>query len=147
MTEVVNEWPAAAHKPEQFLDYHELLVAIKSGAIKVDLVVLTTPSGLHPSQAIAAAEVGVHVHGETYGCWEEGVAMVKACDASGVRLFAVKQNRFNSTLQLVKRQVEAGRFGQIAMVSVNVGSDPRVIMIKTVGGEHGPQRRSIDESS
>ena len=122
VTEVVNEWPAAAHKPEQFLDYHELLVAIKSGAIKVDLVVLTTPSGLHPSQAIAAAEVGVHVCTEKpmATSWEEGVAMVKACDASGVRLFVVKQNRFNSTLQLVKRQVEAGRFGQIAMVSVNV---------------------------
>ena len=52
--------------------------------------------------------------------WEDGVAMVKACDGAGVRLFVVKQNRFNSTLQLVKRQVEAGRFGQLAMVSVNV---------------------------
>ena len=51
--------------------------------------------------------------------WEDGLAMVKACDQAGT-LFVVKQNRFNSTLQLVKRQVEAGRFGQLAMVSVNV---------------------------
>ena len=32
----------------------------------------------------------------------------------------VKQNRFNSTLQLVKRQLQAGRFGKLAMVAVNV---------------------------
>lgn len=32
--------------------------------------------------------------------------MVKACDKSGVRLFVVKQNRRNSTLQLLKRAVQ-----------------------------------------
>jgi UDP-N-acetyl-2-amino-2-deoxyglucuronate dehydrogenase len=37
-----------------------------------------------------------------------------------VRLFVVKQNRFNPTLQLVKRAVEKGRFGRIYMVTVNV---------------------------
>ena len=31
------------------------------GSISVDLIVLATPSGLHSSQAIAAAEIGVHV--------------------------------------------------------------------------------------
>jgi UDP-N-acetyl-2-amino-2-deoxyglucuronate dehydrogenase len=52
--------------------------------------------------------------------WADGVAMVKACDDAGVHLFVVKQNRFNSTLQLVKRQLTAGRFGKLAMVAVNV---------------------------
>lgn len=122
VAEAVQECPGAANKPEQFIGYDNLLEAIKSNSLKVDLVVLTTPSGLHPSQAIAAAEVGVHVCTEKPMAtrWEDGVAMVKACDQAGVRLFVVKQNRFNSTLQLVKRQVEAGRFGQLAMVSVNV---------------------------
>ena len=32
----------------------------------------------------------------------------------------MKQNRFNPTLQLVKRQLKAGRFGKLAMVAVNV---------------------------
>ena len=122
VAEAVQDYPAAAHQPEQFIGYDNLLDAIKSNALQVDLVVLTTPSGLHPAQAIAAAKVGVHVCTEKPMAtrWEDGVAMVKACDQAGVRLFVVKQNRFNSTLQLVKRQVEAGRFGQIAMVSVNV---------------------------
>ena len=51
--------------------------------------------------------------------WKDGVAMVKACDEAGVNLFVVKQNRFNSTLHQ-KRQLQAGRFGKLAMVSVNV---------------------------
>lgn len=122
VSEAAQEHPVAAHKPEQFIGYDNLIDAIKSCSIAIDLVVLTTPSGLHPAQTIAAAEIGLHVCTEKpmATTWEDGVAMVKACDEAGVRLFVVKQNRFNSTLQLVKRQVEAGRFGQLAMVSVNV---------------------------
>ena len=50
----------------------------------------------------------------------DGVAMVKACDQAGVRLFVVKQNRRNATLQLLKQAVEQGRFGRIYNVAMNV---------------------------
>jgi UDP-N-acetyl-2-amino-2-deoxyglucuronate dehydrogenase len=46
--------------------------------------------------------------------------MVEACDAAGVRLFVVKQNRRNATLQLVKRAIEQRRFGRINSVAINV---------------------------
>ncbi|EGG99182.1 Oxidoreductase [gamma proteobacterium IMCC2047] len=46
--------------------------------------------------------------------------MVKACDANNVRLLVVKQNRRNTTLQLLKRAVEEERFGKIYMVHLNV---------------------------
>jgi UDP-N-acetyl-2-amino-2-deoxyglucuronate dehydrogenase len=52
--------------------------------------------------------------------WADGVDMVKACDKAGVRLFVVKQNRRNATLQLLKRALDQGRFGRIFMVQVNV---------------------------
>ena len=52
--------------------------------------------------------------------WSDGLAMVRACDEAGVRLFVVKQNRRNRTLQLLKQAVEKGRFGRIYMVNVNV---------------------------
>jgi len=52
--------------------------------------------------------------------WTDGVAMVKACDRANVRLFVVKQNRRNSTLQLLKRAIQEKRFGQIKMVHLNV---------------------------
>jgi UDP-N-acetyl-2-amino-2-deoxyglucuronate dehydrogenase len=52
--------------------------------------------------------------------WADGVRMVKVCDEAGVRLFVVKQNRRNTTLQLLKRAVEEKRFGKIHMVHLNV---------------------------
>ena len=52
--------------------------------------------------------------------WADGKRMVAACDAAGVRLFVVKQNRRNATLQLLKRAVEKGRFGRIFLVAINV---------------------------
>lgn len=52
--------------------------------------------------------------------WHDGLRMVKACDDAGVRLFVVKQNRRNATLQLLKKAVEQKRFGRIYMVNINV---------------------------
>ena len=52
--------------------------------------------------------------------WADGLAMVKACDEAGVRLFVVKQNRRNRTLQLLREAILGGRFGRIYMVTVNV---------------------------
>ncbi len=91
-------------------------------AENLDLVVLCTPSGTHPDQAIMAAAHGVHVMTEKPMAtrWQDGVRMVRACDEAGVRLFVVKQNRRNSTLQLLKRAVDEKRFGKIHMVHLNV---------------------------
>lgn len=87
-----------------------------------DVVVLCTPSGLHSQQAIKAAQRGVHVVTEKPMAtrWSDGLEMVRACDEADVRLFVVKQNRRNATLQLVKRALEQGRFGRIFMVTINV---------------------------
>jgi len=52
--------------------------------------------------------------------WHDGLRMVKACDDAGVRMFVVKQNRRNATLQLLKQAVEQKRFGRIYMVNINV---------------------------
>lgn len=91
-------------------------------AEELDLLVLCTPSGLHPSQAILAAEHGVHVVSEKPMAtrYDDGLDMVKACDRAGVRLFVVKQNRRNSTLQLLKRAIDENRFGAIKLVHINV---------------------------
>ncbi len=109
-------------RPKQFTNYSELITEIKNQNIPVDLVVLTTPSGLHAEQVITAANAGLHVCTEKPMAteWKDGQSMVKCCDQACVHLFVVKQNRFNSTLQLVKKQLKAGRFGKLAMVTVNV---------------------------
>jgi UDP-N-acetyl-2-amino-2-deoxyglucuronate dehydrogenase len=89
---------------------------------QADCVVLASPSGLHSVQAIRVAAAGKHVMTEKPMAtrWHDGLAMVKACDAADVRLFVVKQNRRNRTLQLLKQAMETRRFGRIYMVSINV---------------------------
>jgi len=87
-----------------------------------DIVTLATPSGLHPTQTVQVAASGRHVMTEKPMAtrWEDGKRMVAACDAAGVHLFVIKQNRRNATLQLLKKAIERGRFGRIYMVTINV---------------------------
>jgi UDP-N-acetyl-2-amino-2-deoxyglucuronate dehydrogenase len=89
---------------------------------RADVVILTTPSGLHPSQTIWVAKSGRHVMTEKPMAtrWQDGLDMVRACDEAGVYLFVVKQNRRNPTLQLLRQAIDQGRFGRLYMVSVNV---------------------------
>lgn len=87
-----------------------------------DAVIITTPSGLHPIQAIKCAEAGFHVITEKPMAtkFADGIEMVKACDKANVRLFVVKQNRLNPPIQLLKKAIECGRFGRIYSVACNV---------------------------
>ena len=80
----------------------------------LDVVALCTPSGLHPSHAILAARAGRHIITEKPMAtrWSDGLTMVRECDEAGVHLLVVKQNRRNSTLQLLKRAMESRRFGR-----------------------------------
>jgi UDP-N-acetyl-2-amino-2-deoxyglucuronate dehydrogenase len=107
----------AGTRSEAFSRYEDMLE--KSNA---DVVVLATPSGLHAEQAVLAAKAGKHVITEKPMAtrWQDGKRMVAACDAAKVRLFVVKQNRRNATLQLLKRAIDEKRFGRIYMASINV---------------------------
>ncbi len=87
-----------------------------------DVVILTTPSGLHPAQAIQVARSGRHVVTEKPMAtrWADAIEMVSECDKADVELFVVKQNRFNPTLQLLRRAVQEHRFGRLHLIHVNV---------------------------
>jgi len=108
---------ATATGARAFKSLNELL----DGA-KPDVVVLCTPSGLHSQQTIKVAQRGIHVVTEKPMAtrWSDGLEMVRACDEAAVRLFVVKQNRRNATLQLLRRAMEQRRFGRIFMVTINV---------------------------
>ncbi len=99
----------------------DALLADTDGPV-ADVVVLATPSGLHPRQAIKTAAAGRHVVTEKPMAtkWDEGLAMVRACREAGVKLFVVKQNRLNRTMQLLKGAIDGGRFGRVYLVTVNV---------------------------
>ncbi|NGZ29486.1 MAG: Gfo/Idh/MocA family oxidoreductase [Magnetococcales bacterium] len=107
-------------KKYQVPGYKHLEKMLKSE--KLDLIVLCTPSGIHADQAVLSAKYGVHVMTEKPMAtrWQDGVRMVRACDEANVHLFVVKQNRRNTTLQLLKRATEEKRFGKIHMVHLNI---------------------------
>ena len=87
-----------------------------------DAVALCTPSGLHPKQGIVAARAGKHVICEKPMAisLQDADALVRECDAAGVQLFVVKQNRLNPAIQLLRRAIDRGRFGRIYLANTTV---------------------------
>jgi UDP-N-acetyl-2-amino-2-deoxyglucuronate dehydrogenase len=87
-----------------------------------DIVAICSPSGLHSAQGVAAAKAGKHVVTEKPMAitLEQADALVSATDAAGVKLFVVKQNRLNPSIQLLKRAVDKGRFGRIYVANTTV---------------------------
>jgi UDP-N-acetyl-2-amino-2-deoxyglucuronate dehydrogenase len=100
-----------------FRSYDEMLAQAEC-----DVVTVTTPSGLHPAHGIQAARAGKHVICEKPIAISLAGAddLVQACDAAGVQLFVVKQNRLNAPIQLLKRAIDRGRFGRIYMANCTV---------------------------
>tara|TARA_A100001015_G_scaffold24509_1_gene27608 strand:+ start:2751 stop:3806 length:1056 start_codon:yes stop_codon:yes gene_type:complete len=88
----------------------------------LDMAIICTPSGMHAEQTELCAKHGVSVMTEKpmATIWDDGIKMVNACEKAGVRLFVVKQNRKNATLNLLKRAIDEKRFGKIHMVHINV---------------------------
>jgi UDP-N-acetyl-2-amino-2-deoxyglucuronate dehydrogenase len=76
---------------------------------EADAFIVTTPSGLHPEQAIRIAQAGRHVITEKPMAtrWEDGKRMVAAADAAGVRLFVVKQNRRSCSSRQSRKSASA----------------------------------------
>ncbi|HEX6598696.1 MAG TPA: Gfo/Idh/MocA family oxidoreductase [Gemmatimonadaceae bacterium] len=107
----------AARNVPAFGSLDEMLAAVPS-----DLVSICTPSGLHPQHGILAARAGRHVLTEKPMAISLAAAdeLVQGCDAAGVQLFVVKQNRLNPAIQLLKRAVDKGRFGRLYMANVTV---------------------------
>lgn len=79
----------------------------------LDLVIVTTPSGLHPDQVVLAAEAGKHVITEKpMAITAEGLdRMIEATERAGVQLAVIFQNRLSADVLRTKRAIEAGVLG------------------------------------
>lgn len=108
---------ADAHGVPAFTSYERML-----SEAPCDAVAICTPSGLHPKHGIMAAGAGKHVISEKPMAISLTAAdeLVHACDAAGVKLFVVKQNRLNAPVQLLKRAIDKGRFGRIFLANCTV---------------------------
>ena len=81
---------------------------------EVDVVILATPSGLHPEQAVQAANAGKHIVTEKpMAITTAGIdRMLEAVRSNDVELAVIFQNRFAPDVVKVKRAVEAGMLGK-----------------------------------
>jgi len=88
----------------------------------LDVVSVLTPSGMHAEHVIHLAKYGRHIIVEKPMALtlDDADAMIAACDAAGIRLFVVKQNRFNVPVVKLRDALEAGRFGKIVLGSIRV---------------------------
>src|SRR5437660_1045466 len=89
---------------------------------RVDVVSILTPSGMHSEHAIEVARSGRHVIVEKPLALTlpDADVMIDACDKAGVRLFVVKQNRFNVPVVKAREALEAGRFAKLVLGTVRV---------------------------
>jgi len=88
----------------------------------VDVAVVLTPSGLHAEHVINLASYGKHIMVEKPMALKLNDAdkMIKACDKNGIKLFVIKQNRFNVPVLKLREAVDQGRFGKLVMGTVRV---------------------------
>lgn len=88
----------------------------------VDAVSILTESGNHARDSIRVASYGKHIIVEKPMALtlSDADEMIRECDKNGVRLFVVKQNRFNLPIRKLREALDAGRFGKLIMGTVRV---------------------------
>lgn len=100
-----------------FTDMHEM-----AREAEIDAFVVLTESGNHARNVIDLAPYGKHIVVEKPMALtlDDADRMIAACDKAGVKLFVVKQNRFNVPVVKLREALEAGRFGKLVMGTVRV---------------------------
>jgi predicted dehydrogenase len=85
----------------------------------IDLITIATPSGAHMEAALKAAEAGKHciVEKPIEITLERIDRMIEAHDRAGTLLGGIFNSRYSEAPQLLKRTVEAGRFGRLTFAA------------------------------
>ena len=89
----------------------------------VDIVNILTPSGMHAKHTIDIVnKYKKHIIVEKPMALrlEDADAMIRTCDENGVRLFVIKQNRYNLSVLKLREAIEKNRFGKMVMGTVRV---------------------------
>ena len=88
----------------------------------IDIVVVLTPSGLHAEHVVNLSKYGKHIMVEKPMALsiEDTEAMIYACDENNIKLFVIKQNRFNVPVVKLRDALDSGRFGKLTLGTVRV---------------------------
>ena len=100
--------------------FSDMIEMLKS--VEIDCVSVLTGSGFHAENTLTAARYGKHVVVEKPMAMEISDAdkMIACCKEEGVKLFVVKQNRFNLPVQRLRAALVGGRFGKLVLGTVRV---------------------------
>ncbi|MDP3517062.1 MAG: Gfo/Idh/MocA family oxidoreductase [Pseudohongiella sp.] len=100
-----------------FTDMHAMM-----SQENIDVVVVLTESGNHARNVVELAGYGKHIVVEKPMALtlDDADNMIKACDIAGIKLFVVKQNRFNVPVVKLREALDEGRFGKLILGTVRV---------------------------
>lgn len=88
----------------------------------IDIVDICTPNYTHPELIKEAAKAGKHVLSEKPLALTEKDALdvTKFCEKQGVKLYVVKQNRYNPPIIKLKQALDQKRFGKLVLGNTTV---------------------------
>lgn len=88
----------------------------------IDVVTVLTESGNHATHVTSLAQYGKHIIVEKPMALTlaDADAMISACDGAGIKLFVIKQNRFNVPVIKLREALDEGRFGKLVLGAVRV---------------------------
>ncbi|MCI4670292.1 MAG: Gfo/Idh/MocA family oxidoreductase [Bacteroidia bacterium] len=90
--------------------------------VEADIIVIATPHALHAPMAIQAAnkKFNVLVEKPMALSLQDCHAMNEAAYKNEVKLWVVKQNRYNVPVKLTKEAIDQGRLGKIFMIKCDI---------------------------
>ncbi len=88
----------------------------------IDLVSVLTHSGSHANIVIELAKYkkDIIVEKPIALTMNDALKMIRACDENGIRLFVVKQNRYNLPIKMLKEEISKGTFGKLNLGTIRV---------------------------
>lgn len=87
-----------------------------------DIVTIATPHGLHAIMSIESAKKGKHILVEKPMALsvKEADEMIQVAKENNVKLFVVKQNRYNIPIAITKKVIDEKALGDIYMTECNI---------------------------
>jgi predicted dehydrogenase len=87
-----------------------------------DILNIITPSGIHGKNILELIRFNKHfvVEKPLALRLDEIDMILEECDQRGLKIFVVKQNRFNPPIQKLKEALQKGRFGKLVLGTVRV---------------------------
>jgi predicted dehydrogenase len=102
--------------------YSDMNKMMEDMSVSIDAISILTESGNHAIHTNQLAKYKKHIIVEKPMALtlDDADSMIDACAENGIKLFVVKQNRFNVPVQKLRNALESNRFGKLTLGTVRV---------------------------